>query len=190
MIMFMNRKHIVIYFLLLQSNNIHRDYMDSAETQIKIYDDHIWFRNPGGLPEGITIEDLKREHASRPRNRLIAMSFYYAGLIERWGTGTKRMVDLCREQGLLEPEFKEESGGFSVIFWKDIYNKGYLRKLSLNERQIKAVLYVKESGKITNKEYQKVCGVSERTASRDLSDLVSKKIFEQKGTTGRGLNIF
>lgn len=107
---------------------IHREYMDSAEIQIKIYDDRIWFWNPGGLPEGLTIEDLKKEHASKPKNKLLAMVFYYAGLIERWGTGTKRMVDLCKKQGLPEPEFKEEFGGFSVILQKDIYNERYLKK--------------------------------------------------------------
>ncbi len=69
---------------------IHRDYIDSAEVQIKIYDDHIWFWNPGKLPDGLTVEMLKGEHYSKPRNKLIAMVFYYAGLIEKWGTGTKR----------------------------------------------------------------------------------------------------
>ena len=165
---------------------IHRDYMDSAEIQIKIYDDHIWFWNPGGLPEGITIEDLKKEHASRPRNKLIAMTFYYAGLIERWGTGTKRIVDLCKEQGLPEPEFKEEFGGFSVVFWKDIYNEEYLRKLGLSERQIKAVLYVKENGKITNREYQKINNCSRNTASNDLKKLVLKGVLKESGKKGAG----
>ena len=165
---------------------IHRDYMDSAEIQIKIYDDHIWFWNPGGLPEGITIEDLKKEHASRPRNKLIAMTFYYAGLIERWGTGTKRIVDLCKEQGLPEPEFKEEFGGFSVVFWKDIYNEEYLRKLGLSERQIKAVLYVKENGKITNREYQEINNCSRNTASNDLKKLVLKGVLKESGKKGAG----
>ena len=165
---------------------IHRDYMDSAEIQIKIYDDHMWFWNPGGLPDGITIEDLKKEHASRPRNKLIAMTFYYAGLIERWGTGTKRIVDLCKEQGLPEPEFKEEFGGFSVVFWKDIYNEEYLRKLGLSERQIKAVLYVKENGKITNREYQKINNCSRNTASNDLKKLVLKGVLKESGKKGAG----
>ncbi len=152
---------------------IHLDYIDSAEIQIKIYDDRIWFWNPGGLPEGITIDDLKKEHASKPRNKLLAMVFYYAGLIERWGTGTKRMVDLCKKQGLPEPEFKEEFGGFSVILQKDIYNEGYLRKIGLSERQIKAVLYVKEYGEITLSEFRNlILGVSEKTLYRDLQQLV------------------
>jgi len=54
---------------------IHRDYMDSAEIQIKVYDDKIWFWNPGGLPEGISVEMLRKDHTSKPRNKIIAMVF-------------------------------------------------------------------------------------------------------------------
>jgi ATP-dependent DNA helicase RecG len=60
------------------------------------------------------------------------------------------------------------------------------KELGLNERQIKAVMFVKEKGEITNKDYQMVCATSERTATRDLADLVRKGIFRQIGTTGRG----
>ena len=130
---------------------------------------------------------LKDEHFSKPRNRLIAMVFYYAGLIERWGTGTKRMVELCKKQGLPEPEFKEFGNGFSVVFYKDIYNEENLRKLGLNERQIKAVLYVKERGKITNAEYQKVAGIKKRQTSEDLKQLEKIGIFQRIGTTGKGV---
>ncbi len=56
----------------------------------------------------------------------------------------------------------------------------------MNERQIKAVMYVKEKGEITNKEYQGVCNISERTATRDLSHLVSLGLFMQIGVTGKG----
>ncbi len=167
---------------------IHRDYLDSAENQIKIYDDHIWFWNPGRLPEGITVDMLKGEHFSKPRNRLIAMVFYYAGLIERWGTGTKRIVELCKEQGLPEPEFREFGNGFSVIFYKDIYNEKNLRKMGLNERQIKAVLYVKDKGKITNKEYQKINGCSKATATRDIMHLVNGGFLIAIGTGKRDLH--
>lgn len=56
----------------------------------------------------------------------------------------------------------------------------------MNERQIRAVLYVKERGKIGNKEYQRLFGVSKPTASRELDDLVRKGILERIGATGRG----
>ncbi len=73
-----------------------------------------------------------------------------------------------------------------VLLRKDIYTEDYLRKLGLNERQIKAVLYVKEKGRIGNKEYQGLSGVSKPTASRELDSLVRKGILERVGVTGRG----
>jgi len=96
------------------------------------------------------------------------------------------MVEWMREAGLPEPEYKEEMGGFSVYFYRDIYTEENMRKMGLNERQIKAVMYTKEKGRITNKEYRKICSTSERTATRDLADLVSQEIFEQIGITGKG----
>ena len=138
------------------------------------------------MPPQLTIEDLKREHSSYPRNPLIANVFYLAGFVEKWGSGTRRIVDLCKARGLPEPEYKEEQGGFSVWFYKDIYTEDNLRKMGLNERQIKAVMYVKEKGKITNKEYQKLTGVSKPTSTRELKNLVELQLLKQQGTTGKG----
>ena len=165
----------------------HRDYFNIANfILIKVYDDHIWFSNPGGLPEGITIEELKKPHSSFLRNPLLAKVFYLAGFIEQYGSGTVRMVEWMKQAGLPEPGYKEEMGGFSVYFYKDIYTEENLRKMDLNERQIKAVMYVKEKGKITNKEYQELNNTIKKTASRDMVDLVKKEIFEQLGSTGKG----
>ncbi|MDR1344299.1 MAG: hypothetical protein LBJ39_02995 [Tannerellaceae bacterium] len=47
-----------------------------------------------------------------------------------------------------------------------------MKKLGLNERQIKAVEYVKGKGKITNKEYQKINEISNKTATYELKELV------------------
>jgi len=68
---------------------------------------------------------------------------------------------------------------FDDFLRKDIYTEDYLRKLGLNERQIRAVLYVKEKGSITNKGYQNLFSVSRQTATRDLSDLVKLGFFDR-----------
>jgi ATP-dependent DNA helicase RecG len=169
---------------------IHKDYSSAAEVQIKVYDDEIWFWNPGSLPDQLDIEALKKEHSSYPKNPLIANVFYLAGLIEHWGSGTKRIVDLSKGQNLPEPEFKEEQGGISVRFYKDIYTEENLRKKGLNERQLKAVIYVKENKAISNNEYMELTKVSRQTATRDLNELVRLKVLEKKGITGKGTEYF
>jgi ATP-dependent DNA helicase RecG len=60
--------------------------------------------------------------------------------------------------------------------------------MGLNERQIRAINYVKRKGRISNSKYQEVCNTSERTATRDLSELVESGIFIQIGRTGKGTN--
>ena len=88
---------------------IHRDYI-GAHTQLKVYSDKIILWNDGGLPNEIKIEDLKKNHLSKPRNELLADIFFKAGLIETWGRGTIKITDECSNAGLPEPEFKEEFG--------------------------------------------------------------------------------
>jgi ATP-dependent DNA helicase RecG len=166
---------------------IHRDYFNIANfILIKVYDDRIWFSNPGGLPEGISIEELKKPHSSFLRNPLLARVFYLAGFIEQYGSGTVRMVEWMTEAGMPEPDYIEELGGFSVYFYQDIYTEEKLRGIGLNERQIRAVRYVKEKGKITNKEYQGIADVSKPTASRELAELVDLHLLKQHGITGKG----
>jgi len=167
---------------------VHRDYRIPANVQVGIYDDRIEIWNPGKLPPGISVEDLyKKEHQSVIRNQLIAQVFYDIGFIEKYGSGTTKIIELCKKHRLPLPEFMEVFNGFLIVFRKDIYTEEYLRNLGLNERQIKAVMYVKERRRITNKEYQELCGVKKRQATNDLKELENKGIFERIGTTGKGV---
>jgi ATP-dependent DNA helicase RecG len=163
----------------------HRDYTESSDIQIRIYDNELFVWSPGKLPLGITLEDLYKPHTSVLRNKLIAQLFFDIGFIERWGTGIERMINACKNQELPEPKF-EEYQGFRVIFRKDIYTEEYLRSLGLNERQINAIKFVKDKGKLTNKDYQDLFSVSKQTATRDLSHLVALSILQKIGQTGKG----
>ena len=87
---------------------------------------------------------------------------------------------------LPEPDFKEENGVMTVTFYKDKLNKENLKKLGLNDRQIKAVLFVKGKGEITNKNIQELFKVSRETATRDLILLLEKDILLSSGSKGAG----
>lgn len=164
----------------------HRDYNSSASVQVNVFIDRIEIWNPGKLPPQLTVESLKLPHPSFPHNPLICEPFYLAGYIERAGSGTIEMIKQCRKNNLPEPEFMQKMGHFIAVLWKDIFTEKYLLGLGLTERQIKAVRYVKEKGKITNREYQVIAGVKERLATMELTDLVNKNILQKIGVTGRG----
>ena len=48
--------------------------------------------------------------------------------------------------GLPLPKFEEKFNGFCVYLEKDVYTVERLKEMGLSERQVKAVLYVKENG--------------------------------------------
>lgn len=165
----------------------HRDYSDNSDIQLKIHEDRLTIWSPGGLPHGVTLSELfDPNHSSKPRNKLIAQVFYEVELIERYGSGIGRMLSACEAAGLPPPQFEEKFGGFLVIFQRDAVTVESLRQLGLNARQVKAVMYIKEKGKITNTAYQRLNAVSKRTATRDLTELTNKGVIEQVGTTGKG----
>ncbi|MFQ6090171.1 MAG: ATP-binding protein [Candidatus Bipolaricaulia bacterium] len=95
----------------------HRDYTNpGGAVSLAIYDDRLEIWSDGALPFGLTVEDLKQDHPSRPRNPLIADVFYRRGLVERWGRGTQKIVELCVKAGHPEPEFIEQAGAVGVRF--------------------------------------------------------------------------
>jgi len=162
---------------------IHRDYFKwGVQTQIKIFDDQIWFYNPGMLPAGMTVEELEKIHPSVPRNPLIVHVIYLSGLIEELGSGIKRMRTGMKDAELPVPVFKEEFGGFSVYLRKDLYSVERLRAMELNERQIKIISTLKEKVEITLSDAREIFdGLTEKTLYRDLQGLVNKGILNQFG---------
>ena len=95
----------------------HRDYsQQGAAISLAIFDDRLELWSEGGLPFGLEPEALKREHASRPRNLLIADVFFRRGLIERWGRGTQVIVEECERAGCTEPSYRLSGGCFVVAF--------------------------------------------------------------------------
>ncbi len=160
----------------------HKDYTGATPIQISVYKDKIMIWNYGELPENWTIDTLQKKHSSIPHNPDISNAFFRIGYIEAWGRGIRKMNEQCVATGLPQPLYYYESSGFWVVFRKDLFNEEDLQAKGLNPRQIKAVMYVKDKGKITNKEYQEINQVSKRTSTSELTDLVSKyNLLENKG---------
>ena len=159
---------------------VHRNYI-GAPTQIRLYDNNFSIWNDGSLPEGISEEDLKKVHRSKPRNPLIADTCFKAGYIDSWGRGTIKIIEACKEAGLPEPALKEEQGGFISKIFKDQFTDDQLQKMGLNDRQIEAVRYVKENGNISNRIYRDMFDITEKTAFRDFEKLTKLNLLRKEG---------
>ena len=98
---------------------VHADYAQrGSPLRLAIFRDRIEIENPGNLPPGLTIEDIRRG-VSKLRNRVIGRVFHELGLIEQWGSGIQRMTAACRQAGLPEPELEEMGSGFRVTFRRE-----------------------------------------------------------------------
>lgn len=128
----------------------HRDYHSNASIEVRLFADRLEVWNPGTLPGTLTLDDLRDSHPSVPNNPLIAESLYLTRYIEKVGSGTQRMIELCREANLPEPDFGLRAGSFVVTLWRDWLTDEVVAQLSLNDRQRQSVLIAKTSGRLGN----------------------------------------
>lgn len=97
---------------------IHRDYsIVGGAISLAIFDDRVEVWSAGTYPTGITSDMLTRRHLSILRNPIIADIFHRAGLIEQWGRGTNRVVEMCRKVRIAPPLF-QEIGPFAVVTFR------------------------------------------------------------------------
>lgn len=170
----------------------HRDYSQAGgAVSLAIYDDRLEIWSSGGLPFGIKVEDLKQDHLSRPRNPLIAEVFYRRGLVERWGRGTQKIVELCLRAGHPEPEFLEVAGAVGVRFLPCGYVAPHRVGHDLTDRQRRILQALAGGGTraFANIRAQVDPALAERTLRDDLLHLKRLGLISSQGH-GRGATWF
>lgn len=163
----------------------HRNYRHNGFVQVIVFADRVEVWNPGELPPGLTPELLRQPHGPIPRNPLIAEPLFRVKYVEKAGTGTTDMIADCLKAGLPEPDFRQCGPHFVTTLWRDWLTEAIMNELGLNERQKRAMAYLKQYGTIANREYQKITKSIVRTAARDLKKLVSAGLIKPVGSTGR-----
>lgn len=163
----------------------HRDYTSAGAVQVSVFADRVEVWNPGTLPPPLTPESLRRPHGSIARNPRICEALFLTRYIEKYGTGTLMMIRESLAHALPEPDFAQRGGEFTSTVWRDWPTDKVLAGFHLNGRQLQAFVYLKSNSFITNADYQNVAGCPQRTATRDLNDLVQKGVIALEGK-GRG----
>ena len=165
----------------------HRDYrLKGRRIEIRMFADRMEVISPGGLPGFITVDNLVEEHFSR-NPRLVSGLFQW-GYIEELGLGIDRMIEEMTQAGHHPPQFKALPYSFTVTLSNIKERRATPTwEKTMNERQARALTYLRERGQITNREYQQLCpDVSAETLRLDLADLVDRgvvmRIGAKKGT--------
>ena len=76
---------------------VHRTWDVMAHTNVAMFPDRIEITSPGGLPQGMEEADYYKGGISVLRNRIIATVFFRLGMIERFGTGIRRIIETYKE---------------------------------------------------------------------------------------------
>jgi ATP-dependent DNA helicase RecG len=155
---------------------MHRDYYyDLSHVYVNIFADRLEVENPGGLPGGLTLEDLGER--SVRRNRQVADLLHRARYVERIGSGIHRMRQSLAENG--NPPFEVTSGQFFLI--RFLPRPPVPPKESLTSRQARLMGAIGERGSITKRTASELLGVSGDTVLREINGLVARRLVTKEG---------
>ena len=178
---------------------IHRDYtVMGGEVHLDIYEDRLTITSPGGMYNGMLIQDLDiADVSSERRNPILANVMAQLDYMEKRGSGLTR---ICNEtQALdgykdeLKPVFKSTPTQFQTIIFasSDKQNVGDfvgdMSETKLTERQQKILNLIKESPTISAKQMSETLSVTTRTIERDLSMMKKAGVLKREGKDNDGV---
>lgn len=184
---------------------IHRDYsVIGSEVHVDIYDDRLEIYSPGGMYDGTFVQDLNPLNVSSTRrNPIIADVFARMDLMERRGSGLRKIIEAYESEENykkeLKPEFKSTESSFTTILKNLNYapqsvtqnvtqnvTQSVGQKLKPSDRREKILEIIKNNPKITANDLSKQFNVTDRTIKRDLKVLTDKKIIKYVGSAKDG----
>ena len=192
---------------------IHRDYsVIGSEVHVDIYDDRLEIYSPGGMYDGTFVQDLNPLNVSSTRrNPIIADVFARMDLMERRGSGLRKIIEAYEAEENykeeLKPKFKSTESSFITILKNLNYdtqnvtqnvtqndgqsvgqNDGQSvgQKLRPDDRRKQIVKIIEKNSKVTAYDLSKEFKVSERTIERDLKILTDEKTIGYIGSAKNG----
>jgi ATP-dependent DNA helicase RecG len=164
---------------------VHRDYTYSGSTLISVFADRIEFVTLGGLPKGISFNDLLLG-VSVLRNSRLADVFYRLHLIEAYGTGIPNIMEFYRDHAT-QPNIEVSDNAFRITLPNMNYNRHEesvdINTFSVDERLVLSHL---ESEKyVARKKIEFSSGFSQAKTLRLMNSLIDKGVIKK---TGHGKN--
>ena len=169
----------------------HADYsLHGMRIFISVFSDRLEIQNPGILPFGMTLDDL-RAGVSKIRNRVIVRVLREQGFMEEWGSGYQRVVQICAKNGYPEPKWLELGTAVKVVF----YPHPELKRYSVvgdpandpaNDRQQWFIDQLSTGKNKKAVDIMQFWNVSEKTAKRDIAFLRRAGLIGYSGSTKTG----
>ena len=155
---------------------VHREYSTSGSILIKIFSNRVEFISPGGLVDGIEIEDIMSGY-SACRNSKLAAVFYRLQLIEAYGTGILKIFEAYKTS-LAQPKIEVTPNVFKMILPN-------LNTVPTGDGELapeeNIMQYVRENGSINRKQTEHLLGISQTSAGVVLRKLVDQGKLTREG---------
>ena len=183
----------------LVNHFIHRDYtVIGGEVHLDIYDDRLTVTSPGGMYNGMLIQELNiSDVSSERRNPILANVMAQLDYMEKRGSGLTRICNETKALDGYKDEFKPTFTSTPTQFQTTIYAShngrnvgdydGDLTETKLTERQQKMLDIIKEMPSVSARQMSETLSVSPRTVERDLSLLKEKGILRREGKDNDGI---
>lgn len=163
---------------------VHRDYGFSGSIIINVNSEEIEFVSIGGLPFGLSSDDIK-SGISQPRNRNLAEIFHRLRLIESYGTGIRKIYNHYAGFSI-QPRIEITSNTFKIVLPNmNLLNKSSQEELFISPQKQKIIDYINKNGHISDKEIQDILGVGKTRAFNIEKEMCEEGLII---SMGRGSN--
>lgn len=153
----------------------HRNYLINSQIKIEMHNNRIEITSPGGLPNGLTKENYLNDNLSIPRNTIITQVLYTLGIIEKFGTGIRRINDAYFSYSK-KPNYIIKDTFIKVILPNVLFNDDNMNESTrvLNLIDIKV--------EITRQDIEALLGINKTKAVEILKKLMDNNLVESYGT--------
>lgn len=177
----------------------HRDYFSNSHIQINIFKNSLEIINPASYPKNITIKDLLQ--GSHPKNLFLFSMMQRANLVEKVGSGIKRINDAMNDYKLKRPKIEYENIWFRIVFSRpDLQKNSYQGRVldqvngtvsgtlngTVTDTQKKILKELEKNPNITYDELVDKIDTSRRTIIRQMNGLKEKGIVKRVGPAKGG----
>jgi predicted HTH transcriptional regulator len=161
----------------------HRDWSNpGSRVRIQIFPKYTEWISPGGLPEGVTIDNLLEAQYSR--NPTIVAIMFQAHYIEGLGLGFDSVYSVLQETGVEPPQIRNTAHAFTIrVMAKPLgSNNTDLEPIPIDHKQTIRML-IAQRGELTISDLETLLGIQRRTIQRILQALVQQGAIEVVGAT-------
>lgn len=166
----------------------HRDYTNfRSAARVQLFRNRIEWISPGGLPPGVTVENILAEQAAR--NPQILSILYEAGYVEAFGQGLDTVVAVLAHEDMTPPRFDDTGASFIVtVFGRPLEvfsGEGVYARLNDSQRRILSIIRTRTE--IAPRDILNLMDDrAKRSVQRDIKGLVESNLITAIGE-GRAL---